>query len=290
MPPPERPSRPEPDLDGTTTVIDGEREALPPASPSQDAPRSGEFSTPQSKSSFVPRPGGAQPFRPTARAPIPILTVFDDGRTDGETIRIRTSRFVIGRVEGDLTIPIDGRISSRHVEIGLQTIDGSARWVLTDLQSRHGLFVRVTRTALYGRTEFLIGGGRYLFEGPVGPDETVAEHDAVLEPDGRDPQTEHTPSPSVTATLTELLPNHEGTRTSLVDDEYWIGTDASCAIRRVGDPFCEPRHARLWRSAGGLWNVEHDHTFNGLWIRTRRFVLEAPVRFQIGEQRFQINV
>jgi hypothetical protein len=31
----------------------------------------------------------AVPFRPTVRPPVAVLTVFDDGKTDGEMIRIR---------------------------------------------------------------------------------------------------------------------------------------------------------------------------------------------------------
>ena len=41
-------------------------------------------------------------FRPTVRSPVAVLTVFDDGKLDGEVIRLRSPRFVIGRTEGDL--------------------------------------------------------------------------------------------------------------------------------------------------------------------------------------------
>src|SRR4051794_3574998 len=49
----------------------------------------------------------ASPFRPTVRPPVPILTVFDDGKTDGEVIRVRGPKFTIGRTEGDLRFPMD---------------------------------------------------------------------------------------------------------------------------------------------------------------------------------------
>ena len=115
-------------------------------------------------------------FRPTVRPPVAVLTVYDDGKLDGEVIRIRDQRFVIGRTEGDLKIPIDGRISSRHVEITLQTVGGLHRWVVTDLQSTHGMFVRVSRTVLADRAEFLVGNGRYRFDSPQAlADATVAQ-------------------------------------------------------------------------------------------------------------------
>ena len=102
-----------------------------------------------------------------------VLTVFDDGKTDGEMIRIRDHRFIIGRTEGDLCIPLDGRMSARHVEITHQLVGGLHRWVVTDLQSTHGMFVRVSRTVLADKAEFLVGNGRYRFDAPVtdaGPD------------------------------------------------------------------------------------------------------------------------
>ena len=106
----------------------------------------------------------AVPFRPTVRPPVAVLTVFDDGKTDGESIRIRDHRFIIGRTEGDLCIPLDGRMSARHVEITHQVVGGLHRWVVTDLQSTHGMFVRVSRTALADKAEFQVGNGRYRFD------------------------------------------------------------------------------------------------------------------------------
>ena len=110
----------------------------------------------------------ASPFRPTIRPPMAVLTVYDDGKTDGEVIRIRDYRFVIGRTEGDLRIPLDGRISSRHVEITHQEVGGLHRWVVTDLQSMHGLFARVSKTVLADKAEIIVGNGRYRFDAPSG--------------------------------------------------------------------------------------------------------------------------
>jgi hypothetical protein len=55
-------------------------------------------------------------------------------------------------------------MSGRHVEITYQQIGGLHRWVATDLQSLHGLFVRVSRTFLADQAEFLVGNGRYRFD------------------------------------------------------------------------------------------------------------------------------
>ncbi len=115
----------------------------------------------------APAAGSAAAFRPTVRPPIALLTVFDDGKTTGEVVRIRSHRFIIGRTEGDFCIPLDNRMSARHVEITHQVVGGLHRWVVTDLQSTHGMFVRVSRTVLADKAECLVGNGRYRFDAPV---------------------------------------------------------------------------------------------------------------------------
>jgi hypothetical protein len=233
----------------------------------------------------------ALPFRPTARAPVALLTVFDDGKTDGEVIRIRDHRFVIGRTEGDLVIPFDGRISARHVEITHQVVGGLHRWVITDLQSTHGLFVRVSRTVLADKSEFLVGNGRYRFDAAqLEADQTVDEipnEDRFSETHGWSEGQGPIRPPAVT----ELLGKDIGNRVLLVKNEYWIGSDPSCPICRPDDPFCEPRHVRLYRGGSrGGWHAEHPKTQNGLWIRMPQVTVEATAQFQIGEQRFLLKV
>jgi FHA domain len=230
------------------------------------------------------------PFRPTARPPVAVLTVFDDGKNDGEIIRIRDPRFTIGRTEGDLRIPVDGRISSRHVEITLQPIAGLHRWVVTDLQSTHGLFVRVSRTVLNDRPEFLVGNGRYRFETRRGMAEATVDQDGEPARFGQTRGWGESPSPFPAPAVTEMLGNEIGDRILLIKAEYWIGSDPTCAICRSDDPFCEPRHVRLFRGSRGGWHAEHEKTLNGLWMRMAQIVVDSTVRFQIGERRFQIKV
>ena len=231
----------------------------------------------------------ASPFRPTIRPPIAVLTVYDDGKTDGEVIRIRDYRFVIGRSEGDLRIPLDGRMSSRHVEITHQFVGGLHRWVVTDLQSMHGLFVRVSKTVLADKAEFIVGNGRYRLDLPQADAGATADY-VVNEPArGQTQGWDEGPSPFRPPALTELLGKEIGNRTLLVKPEYWIGSDPGCPICRPDDPFCEPRHVRLF-SAKGSWYAEHNKTQNGLWLRMSQITVESMVQFQIGEQRFRLKV
>jgi hypothetical protein len=209
---------------------------------------------------------------------------------EGEVVRIREPRFLIGRTDGDLRFPLDGRMSGRHVEITHQFVGGMHRWVITDLQSTHGMFVRVSKTALADKAEILVGGGRYRFDAPQAEAAATAE----FAPD--DPNRGSTrgwddgPSPFRPPALSELLGSEIGNRTMLARNEYWIGSDPSCSICRPDDPFCDARHVRIYRKPQGTWHAEHNRTVNGLWLRMSQVTVDAMVHFQIGEQRFQIKL
>lgn len=233
----------------------------------------------------------ASPYRPTARPPVPTLTVFDDGRTDGEVIRLREPRFCIGRTEGDLRFPLDGRMSARHVEITHQLMGGLHRWVVTDLQSTHGMFVRVSKTVLADKAEILVGNGRYRFETPQGDREATADFPHTQESPTHETQAwSEGPGPFRPPALTEILGREIGNRILLVKGEYWIGSDPSCVIGRPDDPFCEAYHVRLYRSSRGSWHAEHNRTHNGLWLRMSQITVDSMIQFQIGEQRFKLKV
>jgi hypothetical protein len=232
----------------------------------------------------------ASPFRPTLRPPVPLLTVFDDGKIDGEVIRLREPKFTIGRTEGDLRLPMDGRMSSRHVEITHQVIGGLHRWVVTDLQSTHGVFVRVSKTALADRAEFLAGNGRYRFDANQPEPDATADYVPGGPAAGATQGWVEGTGPFRPPALTELLGKEIGNRILLVKEEYWIGSDPSCQVCRPDDPFCEPRHVRLSRGPRGHWHAEHNKTQNGLWLRMTQITVDSTVHFQAGEQRFKLKV
>ena len=273
-------------------VLSGLRGQQQPA-PVDRAPAAPPPSPPSQAQPAPAPPLAVSPFRPTSRPPLAILTVFDDGKAEGEVIRIRDSRFIIGRTEGDLRIPIDGRMSSRHVEITLQTIGGIHRWVVTDLQSTHGMFVRVTRTVLNDRSE-IPGRQRPL---PVRIPAGAGRGDPRSASPGRaggvraDPRLGRRPQP---------LPRTGGDRAHGRRDRQPHAPDQAGVLDRLptrpapsaarDDPFCEPRHVRLSRDSKGGWHAEHNKTLNGLWVRMAQIVVDSVVRFQIGEQRFQIKV
>jgi hypothetical protein len=181
-------------------------------------------------------------------------------------------------------------MSSSHVEITHQVVDGLHRWVVTDLQSTHGMFVRVSKTVLADRAEILVGNGRYRFDlnkpGPGEPSDGNLDTSNM----GATQGLVDASGPFRPPSLTELLGKEIGNRILLVKDQYWIGSDPGCAFCRLDDPFCEPKHVRLQRNSKGLWGAEHHKTQNGLWLRMVQIAVDSMIHFQVGEQRFRLKV
>ncbi|QDV68116.1 FHA domain protein [Rosistilla carotiformis] len=230
-------------------------------------------------------------FRPTARPPVVMLVVCDDGKDSGELIRIRSDRFTIGRTEGDLQISHDEMISSRHVALHRQSVAGQVRLCATDLQSRNGLFVRVTKAPLMHQAEVLIGGGHYKMDivrddvpetvALAGPEELLPASTKALEG-------QHVPGAVI---LSEIIAGRAETRTMLDRSRYVIGRGEHCEIQRPRDPYTRTVHAVLSRSERGTWVIEGANTINGIWLRVPQIVVNVgkSCEFRIGEQRFRLK-
>jgi pSer/pThr/pTyr-binding forkhead associated (FHA) protein len=236
----------------------------------------------------APVESDTQPERPVQRPPMALLCILDDGKHDGEWIRLRADRTVLGRTEGDVRIPHDLMMSARHAEIVRHKVQSGYRWHLTDLQSTNGTFVRIGSTILRHGNELLIGAGRYRFEAASAP--ATELHPAPVPPQGTLGWQGESLSALVPC-LVELTPSGPGRRFPLSLPEYWIGRDANaCAIARPEDPLTNPRHAWLYRDAKGQWHVENNKSLNGLWLRVEQIPLEGACQFRLGEQRFLLRV
>ncbi len=281
MPPSPQPPQP-PERSGTLLETDDDiRRALLANKPEQPAASAAKASPPAATN--------ARLFRPTQRPPVALLTVLDDGKSEGEVVRLRADRFGIGRSEGDFLLPHDQQISARHIEITRQRVGEKYRWAVTDCQSSNGLFIRVSRAVLADKTEFLVGQGRYRFEAAGGNSQDTVDHvpaeaaHASTRPLGIDSGSLLQPA------LVELAGGKVLSRLLLAKAEYWIGRDPACAICRAGDPFIEPRHVRLYREAGGAWHAQNNKTSNGLWLKVPQVTVTDSCSFQIGEQRFRLT-
>lgn len=261
-------------------VLQARRARLAAASPKRSA----------SQAPPAPRPAlEPRTERPMGRPPVAMLCILDDGKQDGEWVRLRADRTVIGRTDGEVRIPHDPLISGRHAEIVRRPATNGFRWFLTDLQSTNGTFVRIGSSPLWDECEFLVGTGRYRFEAAA-----PAAEVATAPPRTPEQSTRAWSDDSMRAlvpSLVELTSAGVGRRLALTLPEYWVGRDPSCVICRAEDLYVNARHARLYRDARSHWHIENHKSLNGLWLRLiEPMPLPQACRFRLGEQRFIFRV
>jgi hypothetical protein len=222
-----------------------------------------------------------------------VVCIVDDGEEDtGEEFRVRTERFVIGRTEGDVLIPHDDAISSRHLEITREVTDGQYRWLVNDLGSTNGIFARVDEAVLRHNQELILGSRHYRFDAapqgaaraaaPGGPARNVTSPwQAAAGPGMED----------LRPALIELTPPGDGARRTLPTNDVRIGSDPKrCALLLIDDPWIGPCEAQLHKDKVGRWILKTLNSANGLWARVRRIEIVSSGQFQIGEQRITVRI
>jgi pSer/pThr/pTyr-binding forkhead associated (FHA) protein len=167
---------------------------------------------------------------------------------------MRKDRLHIGRVEGDIVVPHDFSMSSTHAVI--ERLDERG-WLLRDLDSATGTFVRVTSARLVTGTVIQVGRTRLRFE-EIGPTAGWLVERAAAGPGRR----YECRAPITTIGRPEIRPDVA-----------------------LSDPFMSPIHATIRRTPIG-WRIANSG-WNGLWVRISQTVrMPAACQFLCGEQRF----
>jgi len=204
------------------------------------------------------------PFLPTIRPPLGYLTIFDDGEPEvGEIVRIRHEQTTIGRGSADVNIPHDARMSAPHAEIVRFQVAENWNWVLRDLQSTNGTFVRSSRATLTAETVLLFGIHRYRIE----------INDSSL----------NSPCLSlINATTKQRYPIHS---------KATIGVKNYRSDIELDDPCLAPFHATIYFDlVKKKWRLVSENTLNGVWIKSSEISLTANNYFRCGEQLFRFHV
>lgn len=232
-------------------------------------------------------------FRPLRRPPMAVVCVLDDGEEEtGEEFRVRTDCFVIGRTEGDVVIPHDDAISSRHCELRRELADGRYRWLVNDLSSTNGTFARVDEAVLKHNQELILGSRHYRFDAaPQGAGKAKARGNPVrnrtltwqADPDPNDEKLQ--------PALIELASHGDGARRALPTTDVVIGSDpGQCGLVLTDDPFIGPREAQLTNDRFGRWILKTLNPTSGVWARIHRIEIVSTAQFQIGEQRVTVRI
>ena len=223
-------------------------------------------------------------YRPVIRPVVPILTVLDDGSVDeGEQIRIRKDSFVIGRSSGDLVIPNDTTVSGRHAEIRLTTSSGQRQWMLHNLESVNGTFVRVNTANLVDDAIIILGSRRFRLEKPVLKDPEPPDRNTLR-------MDQQAGSEQVWPSLIEASAKPNCLRFPLQAPRITAGRKGSGCDIQLDDPLIATLHAELVADASGGWKIVAKPTRNGVWVNTTATPLTSCCFFQCGEQRFKFVI
>jgi hypothetical protein len=200
-------------------------------------------------------------YRPAVRPPMALLRIRDDSQIDAEVFRLRQETTVIGRVRGEVVIPHDLQMSGAHASITREEHNGKFRWVLRDLDSRNGVFVRFKRAKLKDEDLLLVANRLVRFSAGTG---------------------------SAPSSLQEIVDGNPAEKLILEPrTEYTIGRDPQSCSAFLGDePQLNLRHASLESDAEGTWSMMCCKSVNGIWIRVIEVSLIHKAAFQLGEQRF----
>ncbi len=228
------------------------------------------------------RPAASEPaYRPVIRPLVPRLVILDDGeQTEGQTLRLRESVTLIGRAEGEIRLPHDPLVSGRHAEIIREGAARPHRWLLRDLGSANGTFVRCSRTPLHSDAIIILGGGRFRFRPPraAGPTEAIPKGTVMADIAG--------PPSSAWPTLVETTQARHPFEIVLSGIDLTVGRPGQGNAIEIDDPLLAATHARILRQPSGQWMLEALPSVNGVWVQVQAIPLASVSRFQVGEQRF----
>jgi hypothetical protein len=227
-------------------------------------------------------------FAPRRRPWYPRLIIVDDHSSDsGEIVRLRRDSLSIGRLDCDLTFPAEGLMSATHAKISFQeTVPSHWDWVLEDLSSSNGVFVRLSEFQLRPGNEFLLGGTRVKVHGdpqlnPKSEESKpfwsafVADRKSILSKSELE--------------ICSYLFSQEPFFLPLRGKRMQLGRHAEAANTFSVDPFVEPSHVAIQKTDSYSWKLVDQKSLNGVWLRVRRAVLSQSTSFILGEQRFRFE-
>jgi pSer/pThr/pTyr-binding forkhead associated (FHA) protein len=218
-----------------------------------------------------------------------VLICDDDSLDEGETVRVRSEKIVIGRTKGDILIQHDVAMSGAHAEVVRQDAGGRHAWVLRDLGSSNGTLVRAKAVTLKPATTVLIGSKRFRFEEPgaaqpisggEGEPGTALLADLGMVPSDNLPALVESVTPGGS---TPLRYPFRTTRVRIGRPGY--GNDIE-----IDDLCLTGTHAVVTRDYSGAWQIEAQPSLNGVWVKVDAIKLVDNCLFQCGEQRFRFRL
>jgi len=217
-----------------------------------------------------------------------ILICDDDSLDEGETVHVRSDKIVIGRTKGDIVIGHDVAMSSSHAEIARRDYGGKHAWILSDLGSSNGTYVRARSVTLRPGIIILIGSKRFRFDLPY-PSQPAGDPQAdpgtMLVTDIGSLATDALPAlVEVRTPAGAAAARHPFAKTNLKIGRPGRGNDIE-----IDDLCLAGTHAVVARDYSGVWQLESQPSLNGIWVQVDRIKLPDSCLFQCGEQRVRVQ-
>jgi hypothetical protein len=218
----------------------------------------------------------------------PRILICDEGSLDeGEIRYVRSDRIQIGRTIGDLLIGNDIAMSSSHAEIARRDAGGKQAWILHDLGSSNGTFVRVRALTLKPGLLIQLGAKRYRFDPPDSKQSTMGsltdDSGTAMISDLRRLNSDVLP-----ALVEHVVPDAGNpSRYCFRSTRVKIGRPGFGNDVEIEDLCLAANHATVTRDVSGLWQMESHPSLNGVWVKVEAIGLTDNCHFQCGEQRFR---
>jgi pSer/pThr/pTyr-binding forkhead associated (FHA) protein len=215
----------------------------------------------------------AATFYPVHRPKTPTLFMMDDNQETAEAFRLRLPQTVIGRTRGDILVPNDAHVSERHVEIRRELVDNQYTWLLSDLRSTNGTYLRILKQFLDDGDCLLLGGRYFRFSqfDPEDPEENVGKFGLV---EFAHPKNEQRRLFFLSKDQDNVIGNSQHD----INGNEWE------------DKYLDGRHAKIVCDPDSHWSIEDLDSHNGTWVRVNSLKLEDGISFQLGGQRFTFSI
>lgn len=245
--------------------------------PVSQPPPAGPNAAPAAGAPAAPRGGAGEHAAAEAR----LVAILKDG-SDGRVFPLMGEQVDVGRSEGEVTLPDDPYLSPRHARLQ----KGAQGWILRDLDSVNGIFVRIREPVDVSDGDMLLIGQQVLrFE-------TLADGELPLGPASlQGVLVFGTPEVPRVARLVQYTTEGVGRDVHyLYRDETVLGRENGDIVF-TDDPFLSRRHAAITVDRGSRRFVLRDlGSSNGTAVRQRgeRHLADGD-QFRLGRHLFRFD-
>lgn len=210
------------------------------------------------------------------------MVIVEDG-SEGRSFELAGAGVDIGRTDGDVRLEDDAFVSPRHARIA----QSGGRWVLRDLASTNGVYIRLRRPHALRDGDLLLLGLEVLQFQLVGDGERglgqATQHGTLVFGSPATPRPARLCQRTIEGITRDVY--------HLLRDETVIGRETGDIVF-TADPFMSRRHAALRKTSEGFVLTDLDSS-NGTFVALRAneaMALSNGDFVRIGQHLFRVDL